>query len=133
MNYRWFLTLLAKAGDKIPAIIALVQDIAADVARLVELVKSLNIESNGTAGGFTLPLTAPEETPVLEPTEEELAAEAQVLALIAPETDDTLAIRDGSRLREIFQLLKKAGPALETIVPLLIQYGPLIAGLLGKK
>lgn len=122
MNYLKFLQLLIAAGDKLPQLIAIVQRIAAEVEAAVKLFSDLGLP---TGGGFTLPLTAEEPTD-LEPTSEELEAEAQVLALLAPDTGDTLAQRDGTRLRKLFELVKVVGP-------LLIQYGPLIAGLFPKK
>lgn len=112
MSYLAFLRKLAALGSKAPQVIAILTAIAAKFQELVELVGDV-IPAAGPDGSLSITessLTADEE-----------ALEPQVLALLAGDDADatTLAVRDGSKLRAIFQLLQVIGPMLPTLLAML--------------
>lgn len=110
-SYFAFLQKLVALGTKAPQVIAILTAIAAKFQELVDLVGDV-LPAAGPDGSLSLTessLTADEE-----------ALESQVLALLAGDTSETsLAVRDGSKLRAIFQLLQVIGPMLPTLLALI--------------
>lgn len=100
MKYLAFLQALLALGDKLPAILAELEIIAAAIARVTTLV-------TGEMPAGTLGVMA------ADPEEEQ--AEAQIAALVAGPN----AAFDGSRLRGLFKLLKDSG-ALDVLVSVLL-------------
>jgi hypothetical protein len=120
-GYLKFLTWALANIETVKALLAKVQEIVAilksiDFGGLVEVIPAAN---EGTLG-ITQAIT-------VEPTAEEVELEAQALALLDPQLpSDTLAVRDGAKLRELFKLLQTYGP-------LVVQYAPTLIKLFGGK
>jgi hypothetical protein len=100
VKYLSFLQALVNLGDKLPAILAELEIIAASIGRLTTLV-------TGELPAGTLGVMA------ADPEEEQ--AEAQIAAIVAGPN----AAFDGSKLRGLFKLLKDSG-ALDVLVSLLL-------------
>jgi hypothetical protein len=91
VKYLTWLNKLLAFGNKLPEVIVELEIIAASISRLVSLgaVESPSLQ-------------------VSEPSLEEITAEEQVLDILCPPSEDnTLPVRDGSRLRNLFALLKQ--------------------------
>jgi hypothetical protein len=109
--------------------IATVKLLLQKVQEIADILKSVNFSDLGgviptMASEGTLGLA---EALTIEPSEEEAALEAEVLAMISPESpSEALAVRDGAKLRELFKLLTTYGP-------LIVQYAPTLIKLFGGK
>lgn len=97
----WLASLAANAGPFIAAAMEFYEKVKAFFPKLPGQVEQGGLELTQAIVGQTQAMT--EGGVVL--TADVLEAEAKVLALCAPESAGTQAVRDGSRLREIFAFL----------------------------
>ncbi len=115
MNYLAFLTWAVANIGTVKLLLVKVQEI-------FEILKGLNL-------GGLLPAAEPGTlgmTLEMELSDEEKALETQTLALLVPDVaGEPLAVRDGTKLRELFALIKTYGP-------LILQYAPALLALLPK-
>lgn len=116
MSYLSFLTWLIANAGKIQVVIAKLQEIAA-----------LFSPAPGSDAAGTLQMTADPSVVdgevsnvTFTPTAEEEDLESQALALVYPDSaDGSLAVRDGTKLRKLFQALKPIIENLPAIISLL--------------
>jgi hypothetical protein len=100
MSYLAFLQWIISLAASAPAIFAALQVIAEQVAAIA------------AALGQPQQLVTGDDA---ESSADTLAAENEVLALVTPTDPGSLAVRDGSKLRNLFAVL---GPMLPTLIAL---------------